>query len=123
MRTAGRPWLFLGEGWVPDERGVWTVTPHARADADFMAGRHGDARRGRYDAKGDTVPDTLGAEGMRPSPLPVSAVCPWCRSIHDLRAEALGVDDHGLAPGRGSTRGIGRFGQATVALISERMSD
>jgi len=91
--AAGMRWLFLGYGWQWDDAGVWRVTDRAKADRDFMAGRHGDSRRHEMRPH-DPLPGTDGAFGFRPHNLPVTIVCPRCGTPQRLDARILDVDPH-----------------------------
>lgn len=82
------PWLFLGRGWMPDDKGIWRTTERAQRDGDFMLGRHGDARRHVRSHK--SAPQGETAIGWRP-PLPIEAICPWCGARLCLREATLGV--------------------------------
>lgn len=90
-----QPWLFLGQGWTWDDKGRWIVTPRAMGNADFMAGRRGDAKRGPWRAH-DPIDSAIGAEGWRPHNLPVVIVCPFCSTPQRLEPTllAIGANQH-----------------------------
>jgi hypothetical protein len=91
--TSATPWLFLGFGWQWDEGNIWRVTDRAHQDADFMAGRKGDARR-HEPRPHDPLAASDGAHGFRPHNLPIVIVCPFCGAPQRLMPRLLGVDPH-----------------------------
>ncbi len=107
------PWLFVGFGWHWDDREIWHVTPHAKADNDFMTGRHGYAQRHNRNTDGP-IDDSAEAVGYWPK-LPITVVCPYCGTPQQLDAIALSVDGAG-APGSTVARRVN-------ARAAERVRD
>lgn len=99
MAPEGVRWLFLGFGWRTDDGRVWRVSDRAKKNADFMAGRRGDARRHNV---GGPLRASEGADGFRPWNLPITAVCPRCETPQRLDPDVLEVDrsPHEHQPGR-----------------------
>ncbi len=97
-RVAGDGWatekdvifLFLGFGWQWDDVDVWRVTKRAQANADFMAGRRGDARRHETRPHDPLAVDD-GALGFYPFNMPIVAICPYCDTPQRLEPDVLGV--------------------------------
>ena len=84
-------------GWAEDDGRVWHVTDRARKNADFMAGRRGDARRRpglphgtREGDEHDYVSALDSSLGVEPE-LPIVVVCPHCGTPQRLEPTALGV--------------------------------